>query len=84
MVGRRLHNDTARFEVDSLIVEHHVALARHDDGVVDRACGASADWLLQGQRDSALSPTTFIMKLGSVFASGIIGRRNFDDANRCR
>lgn len=37
MVGRLLDDDVAGFEVDRLVVEHHVDFARHDDGVVDRA-----------------------------------------------
>jgi hypothetical protein len=84
MVGRLLHNDTARFEVDSLIVEHHVDLARHDNGVVDRAVRCISGLVTATPRASALSPTTLIMKLRSILASRIIGRRNFDDANRSR
>src|SRR5271154_7071547 len=80
VVGRLLHDDVARFEVYGLVVEHHVDLAGHDDGVVDRA-GAVLQRI--GHRRAAprrVATGDIHHELGIHGREfGIIDRREFDD-----
>ena len=80
MVGRLLHDNVARFEVNGLVVEHHIDLARHDDGVVNRACAVHQRI---GDRNATRGRSIthhFHHEIGIHFRQGrVINRRKFDD-----
>jgi len=68
VIGRLLHDDVTGLEVDRLVIKHHVDLAGHDDGVVDRTRAMHQGIGDRHAARRALSPTIFIVRLTSIFA----------------